>query len=404
LPSIALLERKSLARIADFLAVAVAVSLPWSTSASGILLSLWVTALIPTFSWRDVRHQLVTLVGGLPVLLLLLGALGAIWANVTWQARWDSFDSFVRLAAIPLLMAQCSRSDIGRRILIGFLIACIAVLIASFAMLIWPTLFQRPDGGPGIPVKSYIVQSLEFAMCAAVLCHLAFVRARDHRWKSAVAFVVLALAFLVNILFVTTGRTTLIVIPVLIVVYGFHRASWRGVLGAVAAAVVIAVIVWAISPFVRDRITTIYTEVRRYEQQDQLTSAGMRLDWWKTSIGIIADAPIIGHGTGSIPTEFDRATQHPTTAHGVPSRNPHNQTLAVGIQLGLLGIAVLWAMWLSQLMFFNDSGVVGWVGLVVVTANIAGSLFNSFVFDFTEGWIYVFGVGIAAGMARSNRA
>jgi hypothetical protein len=39
-----------------------------------------------------------------------------------------------------------------------------------------------------------------------------------------------------------------------------------------------------------------------------------------------------------------------------------------------------------------------WLGLVVVTQNIVGSLFNSFLFDFTEGWLYVLGVGIAGGM------
>ena len=29
---------------------------------------------------------------------------------------------------------------------------------------------------------------------------------------------------------------------------------------------------------------------------------------------------------------------------------------------------------------------------------LVGSLFNSFLFDFTEGWLYVLGVGVAGGM------
>jgi O-antigen ligase len=40
---------------------------------------------------------------------------------------------------------------------------------------------------------------------------------------------------------------------------------------------------------------------------------------------------------------------------------------------------------------------VAWLGLVVVAQNVVGSLFNSFLFDFTEGWLYVFGVGVAGG-------
>ena len=46
----------------------------------------------------------------------------------------------------------------------------------------------------------------------------------------------------------------------------------------------------------------------------------------------------------------------------------------------------------------------GWVGLVVVVQNIVSSLFNSHLFDFTQGWTYVFGVGIAGGMILQRSA
>ena len=40
-----------------------------------------------------------------------------------------------------------------------------------------------------------------------------------------------------------------------------------------------------------------------------------------------------------------------------------------------------------------------WIGLMVVLQNIFSSLFNSHLFDFHEGWMYVLGVGVAGGMA-----
>ena len=61
---------------------------------------------------------------------------------------------------------------------------------------------------------------------------------------------------------------------------------------------------------------------------------------------------------------------------------------------------VLWALWISQVIFFWGTGSAAWIGLVVVTTNIVGSLFNSFIFDFTEGWLYVVGFGVAAGMMQ----
>ena len=45
-----------------------------------------------------------------------------------------------------------------------------------------------------------------------------------------------------------------------------------------------------------------------------------------------------------------------------------------------------------------------WIGLLVVVQNIFSSLFNSHLFDFHEGWMYVLGVGVAGGMALRARS
>ena len=49
-------DRGRLARIADGLVVAVAVSPPWSTSATGILIALWLLAFIPTIDTATLRR------------------------------------------------------------------------------------------------------------------------------------------------------------------------------------------------------------------------------------------------------------------------------------------------------------------------------------------------------------
>ena len=82
--------------------------------------------------------------------------------------------------------------------------------------------------------------------------------------------------------------------------------------------------------------------------------------------------------------------------------NPHNQTLNVAIQWGAIGVVVLYAMWLVHLLLFRGEGLATWIGLMVVVQNIFTSLFNSHIFDFNEGWMYVLGVGIAGGMVLSN--
>jgi len=59
---------------------------------------------------------------------------------------------------------------------------------------------------------------------------------------------------------------------------------------------------------------------------------------------------------------------------------------------------VLYAMWLSHLWLFRGEGLFNWIGLLVVVQNVFTSLFNSHLFDFHEGWMYVLGVGVAGGI------
>jgi O-antigen ligase len=59
-------------------------------------------------------------------------------------------------------------------------------------------------------------------------------------------------------------------------------------------------------------------------------------------------------------------------------------------------------MWFAHYAMFTSTGLIAWIGAVVVTQNIISSLLNSHLFDFHEGWIYVLGVGVTGGMLRNE--
>jgi O-antigen ligase len=142
-----------------------------------------------------------------------------------------------------------------------------------------------------------------------------------------------------------------------------------------------------------------------YKEFDQPTSIGMRLEFWQKSLRFFAEAPLIGHGTGSTRGLFEQAATGPKVlAGGQVIGNPHNQTLNVAVQWGIAGVIVLYAMWWFHLMLFRGDGLVASIGLLVVIQNIFTSLFNSHLFDFHEGWMYVLGVGVAGGMVLKGRA
>ena len=110
-----------LGQIADGLAAAVAVSLPWSTSATSILIVLWIIAVVPTLDVASVRREVMSPAGGLPVLLWTLGAVGMLWADVSWSERIAGLSGFHKLLVIPLLLAQFRRSPHANWVILGFL-------------------------------------------------------------------------------------------------------------------------------------------------------------------------------------------------------------------------------------------------------------------------------------------
>ena len=56
------------------------------------------------------------------------------------------------------------------------------------------------------------------------------------------------------------------------------------------------------------------------------------------------------------------------------------------------------------MQLFRGEGLAAWIGLMVVLQNVFSSLFNSHLFDFHEGWMYVLGVGVAGGMVLRARS
>jgi O-antigen ligase len=395
-------NRERLVLICDWLAVALAASLPWSTSATGILAGLWILAVIPTLDAAVLRRELSTFAGGMPVLLWALGVAGMLWADVSFKERMGGLDSFNKLLVIPLMLIHFRRSERGAWVMKGFLASCCALLVLSWAQLWYPDIPWTKKVTRGVPVKDYISQSAVFTICIAILIDLALSAWRNTRAVIAFACILLAFVFLANIFFIAVSRTALFFLPILLLLFGLKRFDWRGTVGLLAALVLLTAAAWPFADFLRLRVGTIFQEIQIYRGENVRTSIGERLEFWKKSLGFIAEAPVIGHGTGTIREQFRRVATGETGVTALVAANPHNQTLAVAIQLGLVGAAVLFAMWIAHFLLFRGQGFAAWIGLVVVVQNIVGSLFNSHLFDFTHGWGYVIGVGVAGGIALRN--
>jgi O-antigen ligase len=398
-----LTARARFERLADGVAAAAAVSLPWSTSLTSILIGIWLVCLLPTIDfgsfWRDTLRSPAAF---LPLALVALVLLGMMWAHVPLRERLAGAGPYVKLIVVPLLLWQFSRRDSAQTVLWVFLASCTLLLVLSWLMAMMPEVSSLMPGRPyGIPVKDYITQSGVFTLCFFGLTERAIFFWKQSR-RHSLLLVFWAAAFLANMVFIASSRTSLVVIYVLVALLGIIFLSRKGALVLLAAVVALTALSWTASSYLRLRVGNVSTEIETFTPTHD-TSSGARLSFWKNSLSIISDAPLMGHGTGSTKAMFAKMTGGDATAPGAAS-NPHNQVFAIAIPLGIVGVLLLIAMWGAHVRLFWARDFAAWVGLSVVVQNIISSMFNSHLIDFTQGWLYVLGVGVAGGMVLRARA
>lgn len=334
--------------------------------------------------------------------MLALAVVGTLWADGPWRARIHGISPVVKLLAIPFLLYHFERSQRGAWVFVAFLASCGLLMGLSWIVLFDPELKVTATKNAGVPVKNYIDQSQEFALCMVALIPFIITLYKQHRYTAATACAALALGFFANLAFVVSARAALIYVPVLLVVFAFLHLNRRASALLFVGIVVIATMVWSTSTYLRTRIADISIEYQYY-QQNIPSSTGERLEYWQKSLKFFAASPMFGNGTGSTRQLFERDAVGQTGLAAAVTGNPHNQTLNVAVQWGMTGIVTLYAMWLVHLLLFRGDGLANWIGLLVVVQNVVSSLFNSHLFDFHEGWMYVLGVGIAGGMSLGAR-
>jgi O-antigen ligase len=395
----------------DIYPVLVAASIPWSTTAVAIFMIVWFFVLIPTIEPHSFLRSLKHPACFLPIAFFALAVIGTLWADGPWSARLHGVSPVAKLLAIPLLFYHFERSTRGMWVFAAFLVSCVLLQAMSWIVAFDPGLALRAALNEdyygvvayGVPVKNYIDQSQEFALCAVALAHPTVTLLRAKRVMPAASLVAVSLSFVANMTFVIVSRTALVTMPIMLAAFALLHLRWRSVMIILCVTTVFAGSAWAISPQLRWKAQTVLMDYQLYEKQNAPTSVGLRLEFWKKSLRFFFEAPILGHGTGSIRGLFEEAAADQSGAAAQVIGNPHNQTLNVAVQWGTIGIVVLYAMWLQHLLLLRGEGLTTWIGLTVVMQNVFTSAFNSHIFDFHDGWMYVLGVGVAGGLLRKQR-
>jgi len=378
-------------------AVVTAFSLPLSTSAQAIAVSIFVVLAIATLDVGRFRATIRTPAAWLPAALFALILIGVTWSSAPLPVAFKWVGPYAKLLLIPIVMMTAfSRKD-GVQIACGFLAACTILLALSWASVVWPSGPWRWFNLTGVPVKDNAVQSGEFALCAFGLAYVGLRSWSENRGR-AVLTLALAALFFANALFVNISKTGILMAGALLALLLLETQGWRrGLLIAIPATLAI-VAALSLSPAAQVRFKQLLLGAEPLHENHENMSTASRLYFWKEAQVFVAGAPVLGHGTGSIAGLY-RGLDQSRTFGDIP--DPHNQFLHTTLQVGLVGGALLIAMWAAHLALFWGSGALRAMGLAIVIQNILGSLFNSHLSTVTQGMLYCLGVGLVGALIWS---
>lgn len=296
----------------------------------------------------------------------------------------DTFDSLSTLKKyrelLLFVMAISYLQGQGKKALIAeyiFVAGSILLLLISFAMYFGV-----------IPTEKYgysTVYHITHSFFMAILGFWALQRLISGP-GFRIFWLLLFFATGINLFYIAPGRTGMFVSVALLLLTIFQHLSIKRTIGGILlCAAVIAATFYTSSNF-SSRVLEAVHEIQGYQPGNSRTSLGMRFDWWHNSLTLISEKPFFGHGTGSFETEQARIIKGQKT---MPSDNPHNEFLLIGVQAGMVGIALYLALLIGIFITaLRKTPPGGYLLQGVVIAMFCGCLMNSFLYDSHQGHFF----------------
>ncbi|MDO8276614.1 MAG: O-antigen ligase family protein, partial [Burkholderiaceae bacterium] len=390
------------------LAVAAPISIAAASLGKLLVLMLGLGLLLRAALHRTPVESLARL-RTVPMVLLMLAILGLSlsYTSAPLPLALNDLAKYGKLLLIPVVLVLVRERRHAVLALGVYIVAQSFVVLSSYLLSIglelpWVTKSVRTS--IGTVYSSYLDQSIMTAGFAAVCWHL---RGEFGGRRGPWLAIALAALATVNVLFLLPGRSghlAMIAVLSLALLWALP-ARWQ--LAALFAPVFLFGLAGALSPQFKLRLEQVVTEARQYRSADSdpMTSSGQRLHFWNRSLQAIAQRPISGFGVGSWNHEYTRLEGGAPSAATAKVRNPHQEYLLWGVQLGLPGIALLLglmgAVGLDARRFAPPVRHATWSVLAVF---MVACMFNSSLFDALIGdyFCLMLGLLLALGLADAR--
>ena len=299
----------------------------------------------------------------------------------------QSYDTLSRFVlAIPVFLMLCRLPSRHFRVL-GWGCAAGAIVVGVTAIV------QRPAGGWNAMnrFRNSFTNPLPMGDTVLLLAFLAVMAAGWDAKRSSMASFVRAVALLLGLygVYATGARSALIVIPVFLLLLMAQRrwlSSWKKIVAA-AAVVAIGALGLYSTNYAHNRITDIRANLAAYQQGDQDTAIGLRLQYWQAAWKLFAAHPIYGVGRGRIAAGINDLIQRHQARPEAAGEYKHSEFFTTIAGMGLIGLASLLLFYLGMGIYFWRNrlagdpfvGATAYAGIGVILATAIDGLTNDII-------------------------
>ncbi len=313
------------------------------------------------------------------MLLFFWFVLGASYTSATDSEAFSMIMKYRELLFIPVFISILTTARYIDWVWRAFFFASLVTLLISYLMY-FGFIGLSIQGDPSF--KNRISHSIFISFFAFFCAHKAY---EDTSFQKL--YVMLVVISIHNLFFVVPGRTGQLIAIALSGLFILQRLGNKQRLFASLIIILSLTTYFNFSDKssrMNEAITSTQAYLKPIPEQTE-SSMGTRYAFWKNSLKLIAEKPMMGYGTGSFSKEYSRVVQD----ERLGSKNPHNEFLMIGVQLGLIGVFIYLGFLASQYTCAKKlPNKEKWFAQGLLLSLIITGLFNSPFLDHNEGHWY----------------
>jgi len=289
-------------------------------------------------------HRIISNPGAIVSLLLFLViGLSTLFSPELTHESFRAWFRYHGLLFIPIIISLIDENKYRDYAINTFLICSSIVLLISY--LKWfgivPMDFIRTDGNGPVVFRHSISQSIFIAYAIYLIFH----KCKNSQNRIQIAWIILMLVFLVNIFAVVDSRSAQISFIAMsgLFLYRYWKVSYLKYLLALFFSLIM------ISQFdvfkTKPRLFNIQNEIHLARTENQVNSAGYRLELWTNTLLLIKRHPLLGGGAGSLEREYKAFVPADHIVIAPEFANPHSAYILVLQESGLIGLVALFFLY-----------------------------------------------------------